>query len=78
MKSLHRLATCALFAGAVLAAAGNRITEGSLISLDSKGLPQAACPLKHTGVKAEISGFLARVTVTQEFTNPFKDKIEAV
>ena len=78
MKSLHRFATCALFAGAVLTAAPNRITEGSLISLDSKGQPQAACPLKHTDVKAEISGFLARVTVTQEFANPFKDKIEAV
>ncbi|MGC9969062.1 MAG: VIT and VWA domain-containing protein [Bryobacteraceae bacterium] len=78
MKSLHRFATCALFAGAILSAAPNRLTQGSLISLDSKGQPQAACPLKHTDVKAEISGFLARVTVTQEFTNPFKDKIEAV
>jgi Ca-activated chloride channel family protein len=29
-------------------------------------------------VKAEISGFLARVTVTQEFENTAKDKIEAV
>ncbi|OLD27742.1 MAG: hypothetical protein AUJ04_03300 [Acidobacteria bacterium 13_1_40CM_3_55_6] len=29
-------------------------------------------------MKAEISGFLARVVVTQEFENPFKEKIEAV
>src|SRR6267142_3161845 len=29
-------------------------------------------------VKAEISGFLSRVVVTQEFQNPFKDRIEAV
>ncbi len=36
------------------------------------------CPLKHTDVKAEVSGFLARVVVTQQFENPFKDKIEAV
>src|SRR5262249_54813685 len=36
------------------------------------------CPLKHTDVKAEVSGFLARVVVSQEFENPFKDKIEAV
>jgi Ca-activated chloride channel homolog len=78
MKSLHRFAGCALIAGAILFAAPNRLTQGSLLSLDSKGQPQAACPLKHTDVKAEISGFLARVTVTQEFTNPFKDKIEAV
>ena len=35
-------------------------------------------PLKHTDVKADISGFLSRVTVTQEFENPYKEKIEAV
>ena len=29
-------------------------------------------------VKAEISGFLSRVTVTQQFENPFTEKIEAV
>ncbi|MFS8086400.1 MAG: VIT domain-containing protein, partial [Acidobacteriota bacterium] len=40
--------------------------------------PKAECPLKHTEVKAEISGFLSRVIVTQEFENPFKEKIEAV
>jgi Ca-activated chloride channel family protein len=34
--------------------------------------------LKHTDVKAEVSGFLARVRVTQQFENPFPDKIEAV
>src|SRR5262249_26364145 len=37
-----------------------------------------ACPLKHTDVKAEISGFISRVVVTQQFENPFKEKIEAV
>jgi Ca-activated chloride channel family protein len=37
-----------------------------------------SCPLKHTDVHAEISGFLSRVRVTQEFENPFKEKIEAV
>ena len=36
------------------------------------------CPLKHTDVKATISGFIARVTVTQTFHNPFDEKIEAV
>src|ERR1043166_3626570 len=53
-------------------------TEGSLAAVDSKGNPQGQCPLKHTEVKTEISGFLARVVVTQEFENPFTDKIEAV
>ncbi|HEV2833886.1 MAG TPA: TonB-dependent receptor, partial [Pyrinomonadaceae bacterium] len=54
------------------------VNPGSLQVLDKKGKPQGECPLKHTDVKAEISGFLSRVTVTQEFTNPFPEKIEAV
>jgi Ca-activated chloride channel family protein len=54
-------------------------TPGALVVLDKEGRPQnRACPLKHTDVQAEITGFLARVTVTQEFTNPYPDKIEAV
>src|SRR5882724_13031810 len=53
-------------------------TEGSLVVVDSAGKPKARCPLKHTDVKAEISGFLSRVVVTQEFENPFAEKIEAV
>ena len=46
--------------------------------LDESGKPKAICPLKHTDVRVEISGFLSRVNVTQEFENPFKEKIEAV
>ena len=46
--------------------------------LDSQGKPGGLCPLKHTDVKAEVSGFLARVTLTQEFHNPRDEKIEAV
>jgi Ca-activated chloride channel homolog len=53
-------------------------TQGSLVVLDRDGKPKAQCPLKHTDVKAEISGFLSRVILTQEFENPFKEKIEAV
>jgi Ca-activated chloride channel homolog len=53
-------------------------TEGSLQVLDVTGKPKALCPLKHTDVKAEISGFLSHVVVTQEFANPFNEKIEAV
>lgn len=36
------------------------------------------CPLKHTDVRAEISGFIARVKVTQTFHNPSAEKIEAI
>src|SRR5436190_12463000 len=53
-------------------------TEGQLLAVDAKGQPAGPCPLKHTDVKAEISGFIARVTVTQQFQNPFPVKIEAV
>jgi Ca-activated chloride channel family protein len=54
------------------------VTQGSLQILSPEGNVALQCPLKHTDVKAEISGFLSRVVVTQEFENPFKDKIEAV
>ena len=53
-------------------------TPGSLTVVDAKGRAQSTCPLQHTDVKAEISGFISRVTVTQQFENPFKEKIEAV
>ena len=51
---------------------------GSLMAVDADGKAKSVCPLKHTDVKAEISGFISRVVVTQEFENPFKEKIEAV
>ncbi|HKC66415.1 MAG TPA: VIT domain-containing protein [Pyrinomonadaceae bacterium] len=63
---------------AALRAPQEEVTPGALQALDAKGQPRGLCPLKHTDVKAEISGFLSRVRVTQEFENPFKDKIEAV
>ncbi|MGB9178959.1 MAG: VIT and VWA domain-containing protein, partial [Pyrinomonadaceae bacterium] len=59
-------------------AAPDKVTQGSLQVVDPQGKVRGLCPLKHTDVKAEISGFLSRVRVTQEFENPFKDKIEAV
>src|SRR5262245_43097867 len=62
----------------VVKAAPGKVTQGALEMLDREGRPRAECPLKHTDVKAEVSGQLARVTVTQEFRNPFREKIEAV
>src|SRR5678816_4892040 len=53
-------------------------TPGTLAVVDGNGKRKAVCPLKQTKVNAQISGFLSRVTVTQEFENPFKDRIEAV
>ena len=53
-------------------------TSGSLAVLDAEGKPRSVCPLKHTDVKAEITGFVSRVLVTQQFENPFQEPIEAV
>jgi Ca-activated chloride channel family protein len=58
--------------------AQNGVTQGQLQVVDASGKPKAVCPLKHTNAKVEISGFLSRVVVTQEFENPFDEKIEAV
>ncbi len=53
-------------------------SAGALIRLEEGAPGEAACPLKHTDVAVEISGFLARVTVVQQFENPFGEPIEAV
>lgn len=52
--------------------------QGALTIIEPDGKSGAGCPLEHTSVNSEISGFVARVSVTQTFHNPRKDKIEAV
>ncbi len=84
---MHRfLATAlALTAGLSLTAAPQRRadrrppkpTQGTLAYVTKGGEPML-CPLKHTDVRADISGPIARVTVTQEFFNPTSEVIEAV
>ncbi|MEO8050745.1 MAG: VIT domain-containing protein [Acidobacteriota bacterium] len=51
---------------------------GALLSILPNGQVSGLCPLLHTDVKADISGPLARVTVEQQFQNPFDETIEAV
>lgn len=68
----------ALYGSETTVAAQTQDTPGALTVLDASGEAKSACPLKHTDVKAEISGFISRVVVTQQFENPFKEKIEAV
>jgi Ca-activated chloride channel family protein len=80
---IHRhallVAAFALLAAPILLAQGDgKITEGRLDATGPNGEDLGPCPLKHTAVAAEISGTLARVTVTQRFHNPFRDKIEAI
>lgn len=51
---------------------------GRLTAVDGQGNACGACPLLNTGVQVAISGFFARVTVHQDYTNPYDDEIEAV
>lgn len=52
--------------------------QGALTIIEPDGKEGHGCPLEHTSVSAEISGFVARVNVTQTFQNPRTEKIEAV
>ena len=72
------IGVCLGLSADVKVAAQTEETAGSLMVVGPDGRQKALCPLKHTDVKAEISGFLSRVVVTQNFENPFKEKIEAV
>jgi Ca-activated chloride channel homolog len=51
---------------------------GSLLIVDADGHGINKCTLKHTDVFAEISGYIAHVTVKQKFINPLESRIEAV
>ena len=77
-----------LLIGAGIAAAGEKPkkeaapeveppTQGTLRAKTAEG-KTVECPLKHTSVSAEVSGFLAEVYVRQTFHNPLDEKIEAV
>src|SRR5262245_22684376 len=51
---------------------------GRLEARDAEGNLLGPCPLQHTDVDAQISGFFSRVNVTQTYRNPYPKKIEAV
>ena len=57
---------------------GQQTTEGSLYAVGKAGRELGSCPLKTTSVKTDISGFMSRVRVRQEFQNTFTEAIEAV
>lgn len=50
--------------------------QGSLVIEEEKG-KHVPLPLKHTDVKATIEGYIATVSVVQQYQNPFDHKIEA-
>lgn len=51
--------------------------EGVLEGAPADG-PSKPFVLKHTDVRADLTGFVSQVTVTQEFENPFSSPVEAV
>ncbi len=59
-------------------AAHARINAGNLRAITPDGEERGDCSLKHTDVNVSISGFIGRVTLTQQFSNPFNEAIEAV
>ena len=52
--------------------------SGAMLARLPKEEKEIPLPLKHTDVKGQISGYIATVDVTQQFHNPYDEKIEAV
>jgi Ca-activated chloride channel family protein len=76
------VALCLLYVLIVLnpqsASAGQPQGSSQLQIIGKDGKVTGFVPLKHTGIKTEISGFVARIEVTQEFENVLPDAVEAV
>jgi Ca-activated chloride channel family protein len=68
----------ALFSLSLLGFLGNPVPVAYASAEYDEGKPTQAFPLKHTDVSIQVSGPLARAQVTQQFENPYLDKIEAV
>ncbi len=56
----------------------NDAAPGQLAIIGKDGKAAGLCPLKRTDVTADISGYVARVTVKQEFANTSSTPVEAV
>ncbi len=57
---------------------GSGAMLGLMPTPNSDQIKRVPLPLKHTDVKASITGYIASVGVTQQFQNPYNTKIEAV
>src|SRR5712692_6564893 len=71
----------ALFSLYVLIVLRPPIASSGLAALEiigKDGKVAAFVPLKHTAIKTEISGFVARIEVTQEYENALPDAVEAI
>lgn len=51
---------------------------GSMLAKLPQQEKEIPLPLRHTDVKGDIYGYIATVEVTQQFQNPYSEKIEAV
>ncbi len=60
------------------ASAGQPTGNSQLQIIGKDGKVAGFVPLKHTGIKTEISGFVARIEVTQEFENVLPSAVEAI
>ncbi|MCU1288665.1 MAG: uncharacterized protein JWN60_894, partial [Acidobacteria bacterium] len=78
MRKFSLLLVVLVFSNVFTFAQSEKYNQGSLYAVNKKGVELGACPLKNTKVAADVSGFLTRVKVTQEFENNFTEPIEAV
>jgi Ca-activated chloride channel family protein len=60
------------------ASAGQTTGNSQLQIVGKDGKVTGFVPLKHTGIKTEISGFVARTELTQEFENVLPQAVEAI
>ena len=60
------------------AQASDEVVSSALWAHGPKGERLGPCPLTHTDVQIEVSGFVARTRVEQRFENPHRSPIEAV
>jgi Ca-activated chloride channel family protein len=76
------VAVCLLYVLIIMnpqnASAGQPQGNSQLQIIGKDGKVTGFVPLKHTGIRTEISGFVARIEVTQEFENVLPDAVEAV
>lgn len=78
LRTVLGLAAWATLSAASALAGQQDAAPGQLCIVQKNGQLPALCPLKHTKVDADISGFGARVVVVQSFVNPTQVPIEAV
>ena len=78
MLTATLIATTLLLPREAPAQATSAPAPGQLTIIQKDGKAGNLCPLERTSVIADVSGFGARVDVTQTFQNPLREPIEAV